>query len=32
MAKNDFQYAGRKTYTLQSGMIMILISSGDCTL
>ena len=32
MAKNDFQYAGWNSYTLQCGTIMTLISSGDCTL
>jgi len=32
MAKNDFQYAGWNSYTLQCGTITTLISSGDCTL
>ena len=32
MAKNDFQYGGWNSYTLQYGTIMILISPGDCTL
>jgi len=32
MAKNDFQYGGWNSYNLQSGTIMTLISSGDCTL
>ena len=32
MAKNDFQYAGLNSYTLQCGTITTLISSGDCTL
>ena len=32
MAKNDFQYGGWNSYTLQCGMIMTLISPGDCTL
>jgi len=32
MAKNDFQYGGWNYYTLQYGMIMTLISPGDCTL
>jgi len=32
MAKNDFQYGGWNSYTLQCGTIMTLISSGDCTL
>ena len=32
MAKNDFQYAGWNSYTLQCGRIMTLISPGDCTL
>jgi len=32
MAKNDFQYGGWKSYTLQCGTITTLISSGDCTL
>ena len=30
MAKNDFQYAGWDSYTLQCGTIMTLISVGDC--
>jgi len=32
MAKNDFQYGGWYSYTLQRGTIMTLISPGDCTL
>ena len=32
MAKNDFQYGGWNSYTLQCGMITSLISPGDCTL
>jgi len=32
MAKNDFQYGRWNSYTLQCGMIMALISLGDCTL
>ena len=32
MAKNDFQYGGWNSYTLQCGTITTLISSGDCTL
>ena len=32
MAKNDFQYAGLNSYTLQCGTITTLISLGDCTL
>jgi len=32
MVKNNFQYAGWNSYTLQCGTIMTLISSGDCTL
>jgi len=32
MTKNDFQYGGWNSYTLQCGMIMTLISPGDCTL
>ena len=32
MAKNDFQYGGWNSYTLQCGMIITLISPGDCTL
>ena len=38
MAKNDFQYGGWNSYTLQCGtimtlsMIMTLILPGDCTL
>ena len=35
MAKNDFQYAGKNSYTLQCGTnrtITTLISSSDCTL
>ena len=31
MAKNDFQYAGWNSYTLQCGTIATLISSGDCS-
>jgi len=30
MAKNDFQYGGWNSYTLQCGTIMTLISPGDC--
>jgi len=32
MAKNDFQYGGWNSYTLQCGTIVTLISRGDCTL
>jgi len=32
MAKNDFQYGEWNYYTLLCGMIMTLISPGDCTL
>jgi len=32
MAKNDFQYGGWYSYTLQYGTIMTLISPGDCIL
>ena len=32
MVKNDFQYRGWNSYTLQYGTIMTLISPGDCTL
>jgi len=32
MAKNDFQYGGQISYTLQCSTIMTLISPGDCTL
>ena len=32
MAKNDFQYGGWNSYTLQWVTIMTLISPGDCTL
>jgi len=32
MAKNDFQYGGCNSYTLQCGTITTVISSGDCTL
>jgi len=32
MAKDDFQYAGWNSNTLQCGTITTLISSGDCTL
>ena len=32
MAKNNFQYGGWNSYTLQCCTIMILISLGDCTL
>jgi len=31
MAKNDFQYGEWNSYTLECGMIMTLISPGDCT-
>ena len=31
MAKNDFQYGGWNSYTLQCGMIVTLIFPGDCT-
>jgi len=31
MAKNDFQYGGWNSYTLQCSTITTLISSGDCT-
>jgi len=31
MAKNDFQYGGLNSYTLQCGTIMTLISRSDCT-
>jgi len=31
MPKNDFQYAGLNSYTMQCGTITTLISSGDCT-
>jgi len=31
MAKNDFQYAGWNSYTLQCGTITTLISLGDCS-
>ena len=30
MAKNDFQYGGLNSYTLQCGTIMTLVLSGDC--
>ena len=30
--ENDFQYDGWNSYTLQCGMIMTLISPGDCNL
>jgi len=30
--KNDFQYGGGNSYTLQYGTIMTLISLHDCTL
>jgi len=32
MAKNDFQYGGWNSYTLQCGTIVTLISPGDSTL
>jgi len=32
MAKNDFQYGGWNSYSLQCDMIMTLISPSDCTL
>jgi len=32
MARNEFQYGIRNSYTLQCGTVMTLISSGDCTL
>jgi len=32
MAKNDFQYGGWNSYTLQCGTIMTFISPGDCIL
>jgi len=32
MAKNDFQYGGQNSYTLQYGMIVTLISPNDCIL
>ena len=32
MAKNDFQYGGWNSYTLQCGTILTLISPRDCTL
>jgi len=32
MAKNDFQYGGWNSYTLQCGMTVTIISPGDCTL
>jgi len=32
MAKNDFQYGGWNSYTLQCGTIVTLISPDDCTL
>jgi len=32
MTKNDFQYSGWNSYTLQCGTIMTLTSPGDCTL
>ena len=32
MGKNDYQYGGWNSYTLQCGPIMTLISPGDCTL
>jgi len=31
MAKNNFQYGGLNSYTLQCGTITTLISSGDCS-
>jgi len=30
MAKNDFQYGGWNSYTMQCNTIMTLISPGDC--
>ena len=32
MAKNDFQYGGWNSYSPRCGVIMTLISPGDCTL
>jgi len=32
MAKNDIQYGGWNSYTLQFGTITTFISPGDCTL
>jgi len=32
MSKNDFQYGGWNSYTLQYDTIMTLISPDDCTL
>jgi len=32
MEKNDFQYGGWNSYTVQCSTIMTLISPGDCTL
>ena len=32
MARNDFQFGGWISYTLQCGTIVTLISPGDCTL
>ena len=32
MVKNNLQYGGWNSYTLQCGTIMTLISPGDCTL
>jgi len=32
MAKNDVQYGGWNSYTVQFGTIMTLISPGDCTM
>jgi len=32
MAKNDFQYGGWNSYTLQCGRITTLIARGDCTM
>jgi len=32
MAKNDFQFGGWNSYTLQCGTIITLISPDDCTL
>ena len=32
MAKNDLQYGGCNSYSLQCGTIMTLISPGDCTM
>jgi len=32
MAKNDFQYGGWNSYTVQRGTLMTLIAPDDCTL